>query len=89
MQKTPYQVIDIVQKLKDEQTSRQYRVRAVLKWFGAKRRGDAILSEILDTFARYELTTDPPFDKSGLMTKYVSQLPRVSAKRRRNRSDAD
>ena len=63
MQKTPYQIIDITQKLKDGQPSRRFKVRAVLKWFGAKRRGDAILADIQDTFLRYGLTTEPSFDK--------------------------
>jgi 5-methylcytosine-specific restriction endonuclease McrA len=66
MQKTPYQIIEIVQKLKDGQPSRRYKVRAVLKWFGAKRRGDAILKDILDMFVRYDLSTEPQFDKVGI-----------------------
>ena len=66
MQKTPYQVIEIAQKLKDGLPSRKFRVRAVLKWFGAKRRGDAILTEILETLANYGLTTVPVFNQPGL-----------------------
>ena len=34
-----------------------------MKWFGAKRRGDAILAEIQATFTKYGLTTEPPFDR--------------------------
>lgn len=63
MQKTPYQIIELAQKLKDGQPSRRFKVRAVLKWFGAKRRGDAILDEIRVAFSRYGLTTEPPIDK--------------------------
>lgn len=66
MQKTLYQVIEIAQKLKDGLPSRKFRVRAVLKWFGAKRRGDAILTEILETLANYGLTTVPVFNQPGL-----------------------
>jgi hypothetical protein len=67
MQKTPYQVIDITQKLKDGMpSSRRFKVRAILKWFGAKRRGDAILAEIQSTLAKYGLTTVPAFDKPGI-----------------------
>ena len=80
MQKTPYQVIDIVQKLTDGQPPRRYRVRAVLKWFGAKRRGDAILAEILDTFTRYELATEPPFDKCGIDDQFRFLLAQAAAK---------
>ena len=53
----------MAQKLKDGQISRRFKVRAVLKWFGAKRRGDAILSEIQATLTKYGLVTVPPFDK--------------------------
>lgn len=63
MQKTPYQVIEMAQKLKDGQPSRRFKVRAVLKWFGAKRRGDAILSEIQATLTKYGLVTVPPINK--------------------------
>jgi len=67
MQKTPYQVIDITQKLKDGlPSSRRFKVRAILKWFGAKRRGDAILAEIQSTLVKYGLTTVPAFDKPGI-----------------------
>ncbi len=66
MQKAPYQVIEMVQKLNDGQPSRRYKVRAVLKWFGAKRRGDAILAEILAILANHGLTTVPPFDQPDL-----------------------
>lgn len=61
MPKTPYQVIEMAQKLKEGVPSRRFKVRAILKWFEAKRRGDAILAEIQGTFAKYGLTTVPPF----------------------------
>lgn len=63
MQKTPYQIIEMAQKLKDGQISRRFKVRAILKWFGAKRRGDAILAEIQTTLSKYGLVTIPPFEK--------------------------
>jgi Protein of unknown function DUF262/HNH endonuclease len=66
MQKAPYQIIEMAQKLKAGQTSRRFKVRAVLKWFGAKRRGDAILTEVLNTLKQYGLTTEPAFDHPGL-----------------------
>ena len=66
MQKVPYQVTEMVQKLNDGQPSRRFKVRAILNWFGAKRRGDAILAEILATLANHGLTTVPPFDETGL-----------------------
>ena len=66
MQKAPYQVIEMAQKLKDGQLSRRFKVRAILKWFGAKRRGDAILAEILGILSNYGLATVPQFDQSEL-----------------------
>ena len=66
MQKTPYQVIDMAQKLKSGEASRRFKIRAILKWFGAKRRGDAIVAEIQATLAKYGLTTVPQFDQPGI-----------------------
>lgn len=77
MQKTPYQVIEMAQKLKDGQISRRFKVRAVLKWFGAKRRGDAILAEIQATLTKYGMVTVPPFDKPEIddYVKFDLALP--------------
>jgi Protein of unknown function DUF262/HNH endonuclease len=66
VQKTPYQVIEMAQKLKDGQPSRRFKVRAILKWFGAKRRGDAIVAEIQATFSKYGLATVPPFSQPAI-----------------------
>ena len=66
MQKAPYQVIEMVQKLQTGQPSRRFKVRAILKWFGAKRRGDTILAEVLSTLANHGLTTVPSFDQPEL-----------------------
>jgi hypothetical protein len=66
MQKAPYQVIEMTQRLKDGHPARRFKVRAILKWFGSKRRGEAILGEIQSTFAKYGLLTEPPFDQPDL-----------------------
>lgn len=79
MQRTPYQLVEIVQKLKDGLPSRRYKVRVILKWFGAKRRGDAILKEIVDTFVRYDLTTEPQFDSCGIDDHVRFALAQVAA----------
>lgn len=63
MQKVPSRVVEIAQQLKDGQPSRRFRVRAILKWFGAKRRGESILAEVQGTLANYGLITVPPFDQ--------------------------
>lgn len=66
MQKVPYQVIEIAQKLKDGHPSRRFRVRAVLKWFGAKRRGDSIIHEIERILGQYDLVTVPALIVPGI-----------------------
>jgi hypothetical protein len=35
LQEAPYQVLEMVQKLKDGIPYRRFKLRAVLKWFGA------------------------------------------------------
>jgi hypothetical protein len=84
VQKTPYQVIEMAQKLKaDGKPSRRYKVRAILKWFGAKRRGDAIAQLIKTTFAQYGIKTVPDFSVTGSIEEQVHfelVLPTVVSK---------
>jgi hypothetical protein len=68
----------MAQKLKDGQPPRRFKVRAVLKWFGAKRRGDAIMAEVQATFARYGLRTVPAFDKPEIDDHVRIELVPVS-----------
>jgi protein-S-isoprenylcysteine O-methyltransferase Ste14 len=46
MTEIPKRVLQIAQRLKEGEKPRKYRVRAVLKWFGASRRGPNVLSDI-------------------------------------------
>ena len=84
MSKVPYQVIEMAQKLKtDGKPSRRYKVRAILKWFGAKRRGDAIAQLIKATFAQYGIKTVPDFSATGSIDELVhfeSVIPTVVSK---------
>jgi hypothetical protein len=61
MSKTPNQVLELAQKLQEGQQSRRYKVRAILKWFGASRRGKAIAKEIEDVLKENGLITEPEF----------------------------
>jgi hypothetical protein len=61
MSKTPNQVLELAQKLQEGFPSRRYKVRAILKWFGASRRGKSIAKEIEDILSENGLTTEPEF----------------------------
>ena len=39
MNKIPKHIVEVLDKLKGGEKPRRYKVRAVLKWFGASRRG--------------------------------------------------
>jgi hypothetical protein len=66
MAKIPKRVLKIAQGLKHGQPPRRFRVRAILKWFGASRRGSAILSEAQVTLANMGLKTEPALDEAGI-----------------------
>src|SRR5271157_5873130 len=57
MAEIPKRVLTIAQGLKHGQPPRRFRVRAILKWFGASRRGKAILSEVQAILANMGLKT--------------------------------
>jgi 5-methylcytosine-specific restriction endonuclease McrA len=66
MYEIPKRLAEVGQQLKDGQAPRRYKLRAVLKWFGASRRGANILSDIKTALANQGLQTDPPLDDAGI-----------------------
>lgn len=66
MAKIPKRVLKIAQGLKHGQPPRRFRVRAILKWFGASKRGSSILSEVQATLANVGLKTEPALDEAGI-----------------------
>lgn len=66
MKKIPRQITEVVAHLSEGQASRRYRVRAILKWFGAERRGANVISDIKTVLAGLNLTTDPALDEAGI-----------------------
>lgn len=66
MNEVPKRIIEVVQQLKDSQVPRRYKVRAVLKWFGASRRGANVLSDIKTVLADVGLETDPALDDAKI-----------------------
>jgi len=74
MAKIPSRVLQIARDLSTGERPRRFRVRAILKWFGASRRGKSILSEVQDTLAIAGLGTDPALTQVGIddQVRFVS-----------------
>ena len=77
MDEMPKRIIEVAQQLKDGQTPRRYTVRAVLKWFGASRRGANVLSDVKIALADLGLQTDPVFEEAGIdeLVRFVLASP--------------
>jgi hypothetical protein len=78
MKALPKQIIEVAERLNDGQTPRHYKFRAVLKWFGAKRRGANIISDIKTAMASLNLEAQPPLDDAGLDDPIQFQLSHSS-----------
>ena len=66
MDEIPKHLVELADRLKSGEAPRRHRVRAVLKWFGASRRGANVLSDVKTALANLGLQTDPPFDEAGI-----------------------
>lgn len=66
MNEAPRRILEVAEQLKNGEVPRRYKVRAVLKWFGASRRGVNVLSDIKVVMAELGLETDPPLDDAGI-----------------------
>ncbi len=66
MKATPKRLIEAVERLKAGETLRRYKLRSILKWFGAERRGPNIISDIKTTLASLDVETDPSIDGASL-----------------------
>ena len=66
MNKIPKRIIVISEQLKAGNNARKYRVRAVLKWFKASRRGANIISDIKTVLAHLGLEAVPVLDEAGI-----------------------
>lgn len=62
----PKRLLEIAEQLKQGQVPRKHKVRGVLKWFGASRRGANVLSDIKTALANLGLQTDPPLDDAEI-----------------------
>jgi hypothetical protein len=74
MSKIPNRVLEIARDLRNGERPRRFRIRAILKWFGASRRGKAILSEVQATLANAGIGTEPALDQVGIddQVRFVS-----------------
>src|SRR5208282_3998631 len=81
MDEMPKRIIEVAQQLKDGQTPRRYTVRAVLKWFGASRRGANVLSDVKIALADLGLQTDPVFEEAGIdeLVRFVLASPAIKS----------
>jgi 5-methylcytosine-specific restriction endonuclease McrA len=66
MKKVPKRILEVAEQLKAGEVPRKYRARAVLKWFGAARRGANVLSDIKTVLANLGLETKPAFDDANM-----------------------
>ncbi|MDB5577887.1 MAG: hypothetical protein JWR80_3063 [Bradyrhizobium sp.] len=66
MNELPRRIVEVAQLLKEGFPSKNYKLRALLKWFGAERRGTRILSEIKAALANLDLETRPSLDEAGI-----------------------
>jgi hypothetical protein len=66
MDEMPKQLVEVAQRLKAGEVPRRHKVRAVLKWFGASRRGVNVLSDVRTALAALGLQTDPSFDDAAI-----------------------
>jgi len=56
----------MAEKLAAGEPSRRFKVRAVLKWFGAMRRGTTVVTEIESALTQYGLATVPTLGSVGI-----------------------
>ncbi len=62
----PWQVLEISNRLKRGEKVNRRKARAVLKWFGAARKGKNILPDIKTAFAGLGIKSEPELDQVGL-----------------------
>ena len=79
MDEIPRNLVEVAERLKSGELPRRHRVRSVLKWFGASRRGANVLSDVQTALATLELRTDPPFDDAGIdeLVQFVLVAPQA------------
>jgi hypothetical protein len=90
MKKTPPRVIRLANRLRDGEVLRSRKVRVILKWFRAERRGTKVLSDIKTALASLGIETQPALDQAKIhdSVKFLlsssSKSTNASAQQRQN-----
>lgn len=84
MSELPKRIVEVAERLKQGQSLRKYRVRVVLKWFKASRRGANILSDIKTALANLGLETNPALDEANIddSVRLVLSAASIGARRK-------
>lgn len=86
MKDIPKRILEIADQLKNGQIPNKHRVRVVLKWFGASRRGPNVLWDIKSALAHLGLEVEPALDDAGIDDRVRFILVSASAN---SNTDAD
>jgi len=66
MTEIPKQFVEIAQRLRAGDTTNQHKVRKILEWFGATRRGAKMTSDIRAALAALDLQTQPDIEDADI-----------------------
>jgi len=76
----PNQLSGVAEKLRAGETTNRHRVRSILKWFGATRRGAKITSDIKGALTALNLQTEPDIEDADIddAVRFVLAAPEGS-----------
>ncbi len=83
MATTPEKLKELAQQIRTTGRSRQVKVRTLLSWFGAQRRGIKVVREVRSALRRTKLVAEPDFEQAYIDGKISL---RVIASAEKNRS---
>jgi CBS domain-containing protein len=91
MAKTPEKLKELAQQIKTSGKSRQVKVRTLLSWFGAQRRGSQVVREVRSALKRTKLVAQPDFEQAyidGKVSLRAASVPTVSRSAQKNEQSA-
>jgi len=80
MSEVPYQFLDIADRLRRNERVKRRSVQSLLKWFGAARRGDVVVSKIRAALLSAGLETDPDFTEGTVNDSITFRLSGATPK---------
>jgi CBS domain-containing protein len=87
MAKTPEKLKELAEQIRTSGKSRQVKVRTLLSWFGAQRRGTHVVREVRSALRRAKLVAQPDFEQAYIDGK-VSLRPVAPIEGKRSGSKA-